>query len=71
MRQLGEAFREKIEPLGKLISLEMGKIYKEAVGEVQEVVDVCDFAVCTIPTPFPTWLYVWSVCFPGGEAEWG
>lgn len=44
VRQLGEAFREKIEPLGKLISLEMGKIYKEAVGEVQEVVDVCDFA---------------------------
>ena len=37
--------REKLEPLGKLVSLEMGKIVPEGVGEVQEYVDICDYAV--------------------------
>lgn len=44
VRLIGEAIREKKEALGKLISLEMGKILKEALGEVQEFIDVCDFA---------------------------
>ena len=45
VRQIGEALREKIEPLGKLVSLEMGKIVPEGIGEVQEFVDICDYAV--------------------------
>lgn len=45
LRQIGDAFREKLVPLGTLISLEMGKIKDEGIGEVQEVVDICDFAV--------------------------
>ena len=34
-----------MEPLGKLVSLEMGKIVPEGIGEVQEYVDICDYAV--------------------------
>jgi aldehyde dehydrogenase (NAD+) len=45
VRDLGDAVREQIEPLGELISLEMGKIRAEGIGEVQEMVDICDFAV--------------------------
>lgn len=45
VRQIGAAFRERKEDLGALISLEMGKILAEAEGEVQELIDVCDFAV--------------------------
>lgn len=45
VRQIGEALREKLEPLGKLVALEMGKIKPEGIGEVQEYVDICDFAV--------------------------
>ncbi len=45
IRQLGEALREHKDALGKLISLEMGKIYSEGLGEVQEAIDICDFAV--------------------------
>ena len=45
IRDLGVLLRENLEPLGELISLEMGKIKPEGVGEVQEVVDICDFAV--------------------------
>lgn len=44
VRQIGDALRSKLDALGKLVSLEMGKIYAEGVGEVQEYVDVCDFA---------------------------
>jgi len=44
VRQIGDALREKLEPLGKLVSLEMGKILPEGVGEVQEYVDICDYA---------------------------
>lgn len=45
MRQIGDALRQKLIPLGKLVSLEMGKILPEGVGEVQEYVDICDYAV--------------------------
>ncbi|HJV21859.1 MAG TPA: aldehyde dehydrogenase family protein [Holophagaceae bacterium] len=45
VRQLGDEFRKYKEPLGALISLEMGKIYSEGLGEVQEMIDICDFAV--------------------------
>ncbi len=45
VRQLGNALREKKEALGALVSLEMGKIHQEGEGEVQEMIDLCDFAV--------------------------
>lgn len=45
VRQFGEALREVKEPLGKLVSYEMGKSYQEGLGEVQEMIDICDFAV--------------------------
>ena len=45
VRQVGEALREQKEPLGKLVSYEMGKSYQEGLGEVQEMIDICDFAV--------------------------
>jgi aldehyde dehydrogenase (NAD+) len=45
VRDLGEAVRELKEPLGDLISLEMGKIRAEGHGEVQEMIDICEFAV--------------------------
>lgn len=45
VRQLGEALRKKKEPLGKLVSYEMGKSLQEGLGEVQEMIDICDFAV--------------------------
>jgi aldehyde dehydrogenase (NAD+) len=45
VRQIGEALRKQKEPLGKLVSYEMGKSYQEGLGEVQEMIDICDFAV--------------------------
>jgi len=45
VRQLGEALRKYKEPLGKLVSYEMGKSLQEGYGEVQEMIDICDFAV--------------------------
>ncbi|MEM6344451.1 MAG: aldehyde dehydrogenase family protein [Bacteroidota bacterium] len=45
VRQIGDALRKYKEPLGALVSLEMGKIYQEGLGEVQEMIDICDFAV--------------------------
>jgi aldehyde dehydrogenase (NAD+) len=45
VRQIGDALRKYKEPLGKLVTLEMGKIYQEGLGEVQEMIDICDFAV--------------------------
>ena len=45
VRDLGEALREFKEPLGELVTLEMGKIKAEGLGEVQEMIDICDFAV--------------------------
>jgi aldehyde dehydrogenase (NAD+) len=44
VRDLGNALRELKEPLGDLVSLEMGKIRAEGHGEVQEMIDICDFA---------------------------
>ncbi len=45
VRRLGELLREHKEPLGELVSLEMGKIRSEGLGEVQEMIDICEFAV--------------------------
>ena len=45
VRQIGLELRKFKEPLGKLVSYEMGKIYQEGLGEVQEMIDICDFAV--------------------------
>ncbi len=45
VRLAGEAIREKKDALGRLITLEMGKIVQEGWGEVQEVIDIADFAV--------------------------
>lgn len=45
VRQIGEQLRAYKEPLGKLVSYEMGKILQEGLGEVQEMIDICDFAV--------------------------
>ncbi|KAH9665254.1 Aldedh domain-containing protein [Citrus sinensis] len=45
VRQIGDALREKLHHLGRLLSIEMGKILPEGIGEVQEVIDMCDFAV--------------------------
>lgn len=45
VRQIGEALREAKDDLGYLVSLEMGKIYQEGLGEVQEMIDICDLAV--------------------------
>lgn len=44
VRQIGDALREKLTPLSKLVSLEMGKIMPESIGEVQEFIDMCDYA---------------------------
>ena len=45
VRQIGQRLREYKEPLGKLVTYEMGKIYQEGLGEVQEMIDICDFSV--------------------------
>ncbi len=45
VRQVGEALRIHKESLGKLVSYEMGKSLQEGMGEVQEMIDICDFAV--------------------------
>ena len=45
VRQVGDALRQYKEPLGKLVSYEMGKSLQEGYGEVQEMIDICDFAV--------------------------
>jgi len=45
VRQMGDALREKKEALGQLVSYEMGKSLQEGWGEVQEMIDICDFAV--------------------------
>ena len=45
VREIGEVLRKYKEPLGKLVTLEMGKIYQEGLGEVQEMIDIADFAV--------------------------
>ncbi|MDX5478127.1 MAG: aldehyde dehydrogenase family protein, partial [Cyclobacteriaceae bacterium] len=45
VRQIGNALRDVKADLGKLVSYEMGKSYQEGLGEVQEMIDICDFAV--------------------------
>ncbi len=45
VRQVGDALRAKKDSLGKLVSYEMGKSLQEGLGEVQEMIDICDFAV--------------------------
>jgi len=45
VRQFGNKLRDLKEPLGKLVSYEMGKSLQEGFGEVQEMIDICDFAV--------------------------
>ena len=45
VRQFGNKLRALKEPLGKLVSYEMGKSLQEGYGEVQEMIDICDFAV--------------------------
>lgn len=45
VRDLGNLLREYKEPLGELVTLEMGKIRAEGIGEVQEMIDICDFSV--------------------------
>ncbi|WP_417316815.1 aldehyde dehydrogenase family protein [Emcibacter sp.] len=45
IRIFGNILREKKEALGALVTLECGKIYQEGLGEVQEMIDICDFAV--------------------------
>lgn len=45
VRQIGQALRAYKEELGKLVSYEMGKSLQEGMGEVQEMIDICDFAV--------------------------
>ncbi len=45
VRQIGDELRRYKEPLGRLVTREMGKIAQEGLGEVQEMIDICDFAV--------------------------
>jgi aldehyde dehydrogenase (NAD+) len=45
VRQIGDELRKKKDALGKLVSYEMGKSLQEGLGEVQEMIDICDFAV--------------------------
>lgn len=45
VRQIGEELRAHKDALGKLVSYEMGKIHQEGLGEVQEMIDICDFAL--------------------------
>lgn len=45
VRQIGNKLREYKQPLGELVSYEMGKSLQEGLGEVQEMIDICDFAV--------------------------
>lgn len=45
VRQMGDAFRKHKDDLGHLVSYEMGKSLQEGLGEVQEIIDICDFAV--------------------------
>lgn len=45
VRQIGDELRKNKQPLGQLVSYEMGKSLQEGLGEVQEMIDICDFAV--------------------------
>ncbi|XP_043800290.1 putative aldehyde dehydrogenase family 7 member A1 homolog [Apis laboriosa] len=45
VRQIGDELRKNLKPLGQLVSLEMGKILPESIGEIQEFIDICDYSV--------------------------
>ncbi len=45
VQEIGDRFRQQKKNLGKLVSLEMGKILSEGEGEIQEIIDICDYAV--------------------------
>ena len=45
VREMGNAMRDAKDDLGRLITLEVGKVLQEGLGEVQESIDICDFAV--------------------------
>lgn len=45
VRQMREALAAHVHPLGTLVSLETGKILAEGIGEIQEYIDICDYAV--------------------------
>ncbi|MFN6207245.1 MAG: aldehyde dehydrogenase family protein, partial [Planctomycetota bacterium] len=45
VRRIGERLRQLKEPLARLVTIESGKILQEGLGEVQEMIDICDFAV--------------------------
>jgi aldehyde dehydrogenase (NAD+) len=45
IRQFGQVLREHKDSLGELVTIECGKILQEGLGEVQEMIDICDFAV--------------------------
>ena len=45
VRLFGEELRQHKDTLGRLVTLECGKIHQEGLGEVQEMIDICDFAV--------------------------
>ena len=45
VRLLGDALRAEKEALGRLVTLEAGKVLSEGLGEVQEMIDICDLAV--------------------------
>ncbi len=49
VRELGELLREHKDDLGALVSIEAGKIRSEGLGEVQEMIDICDLAVGPVP----------------------
>ena len=55
VRQIGNELRKNKADLGKLVSYEMGKSLQEGMGEVQEMIDICDFAVGTFPAV--VWAY--------------
>lgn len=48
VRKLGEKLREKKAALGMMISMEMGKIYTEGLGEVQEAIDICKLIILSV-----------------------
>ena len=52
IRLLGDEFRKHKQPLAELISIEMGKILPESLGEVQEAIDICEYAVGLSRQPF-------------------
>lgn len=62
VREIGMALRARKEDLARLITLEMGKIYQEALGEVQEGIDICDYAVGTFYAARPPPSTVLPLC---------